>query len=641
MNSSPAVRPPRLAESHRTHRQRWRLFGVWHALMIAYFVWRLGYTMNPDDWVFSWLFFICEFTCYLGTIPLLVHLSFGRAEKERAPIRGVPTVDVLIATMNEDVALIRQTVIAARDMRVDHATWVCDDGQREAVRQLADELGVGYITRAERRAAKAGNLNHALEHVRGEFVVVVDADHVLHEAFLERLLGHFEDETIGLVQTPQYYYNHNSFAYAQVGADARLWHENFPFFHDCQPAAERMGTAMCCGTGCIVRRTALDRIGGFAERTITEDAHTSLRLHGAGFRTIYVNEILGQMLTPYTLSSWLTQRLRWAKGNLQIVRFDNPLRLRGLTLWQRFEHLKTLGGWLLAWPRLYLALIPVAFALFGVGVMRLQGPLFVLCLARFMVELAVPSLISGFNQRPLMTERFSMLAIPVGIWATPALVQKELKFVVTAKGRERPTKRGDGLTRFTIGTLAVIAGLNIAAAASLLTRAVERLAGDADLGGDAMWILSMVVVAGYALYTATMASAPLWWAWRHRGVSELPLYPVALRASVFDHAERGVGETIVERMNDQWLEIKAPPDTTSIASIEIRPEAGVPFSVRIAGPVLQLGPDADGTRLRVEVDPSDIPGRDALSRHFHRDVVPSHLLQTLEGRHRLPEPVAA
>ena len=52
-----------------------------------------------------------------------------------------------------------------------HTTYVLDDGARDEVRQLAESLGVRYISRTDRTHAKAGNLNNALKQTDGEFVV--------------------------------------------------------------------------------------------------------------------------------------------------------------------------------------------------------------------------------------------------------------------------------------------------------------------------------------------------------------------------------------------------------------------------------------------------------------------------------------
>ena len=98
-------------------------------------------------------------------------------------------VDVFITTYNEDVSLLRQTVRGALRMRYPHRTFILDDGRRAAVRQLARELGCGYITRPTNEHAKAGNWNNAFRQTDADFIATFDADHVPRPAFLERTLG--------------------------------------------------------------------------------------------------------------------------------------------------------------------------------------------------------------------------------------------------------------------------------------------------------------------------------------------------------------------------------------------------------------------------------------------------------------------
>src|SRR5581483_126573 len=164
-------------------------------------------------------------------------------------------VDVYITTYNEDPALLRSTILGAVHMRYPHETYVLDDGQRPEVRALAEALGARYLTRQDRTHAKAGNINHALTQTHGDFIAIFDADHVPYPQFLDRVLGRFADERVALVQTPQEFYN----------LDSVFW----------------------CGSNAVLRRAAIDSIGGIATETITEDIHTTIKLHRAGWRTAY------------------------------------------------------------------------------------------------------------------------------------------------------------------------------------------------------------------------------------------------------------------------------------------------------------------------------------------------------------------
>jgi cellulose synthase (UDP-forming) len=332
---------------------------------IAYIVWRAGWTMNAEHPVFAALVLLAE-AALLACGFVFYFMILRRPERAAPPrlLTRTPTIDVLIATYNEDVELLRLTATAARDMELPHRTFICDDGRRPAMAALARELGVGYLTRPDNLDFKAGNLNHALARTDGELVLVLDADHVPHPALLSRTVGHFADEQVALVQTPQVYYNVDSFQH-DLAAGRPLWHEGVLFHHVIQPGADRLNAAFFVGTGGVVRRSALAAIGNFATGSITEDIHTSMRLHAAGYRSVYVDEALGFMLAADTPFAYARQRERWCQGSMQILRSECPLWKRGLSLWQRIFYFNALSVYLTAYLHLVCYLAPGLFLLFG------------------------------------------------------------------------------------------------------------------------------------------------------------------------------------------------------------------------------------------------------------------------------------
>ena len=269
------------------------LVGVHAALALPYLAWRAGWTLNFEHPVYAVVFLLAEAFCVVSSW-VFYQLVAARGEPPvPPPPTHRPTVDVLICTYNEEIDLLRTTAVAARDMDGAPAVWICDDGRRPAVEALAREIGVGYLTRPSNEHYKAGNLNNALEHTTGELVLVLDADHVPRGALAERLASFFADPKVGLVQTPQVYYNIDSYQHHVSNRTRRLWHEATVFHHMMQPGAQRRNAAFFVGTGAMLRRAALDQVGGFATGSITEDIHTSIRLHGAGWRSVYVDEALG------------------------------------------------------------------------------------------------------------------------------------------------------------------------------------------------------------------------------------------------------------------------------------------------------------------------------------------------------------
>ncbi|MBA2451252.1 MAG: glycosyltransferase, partial [Chloroflexi bacterium] len=241
--------------------------------------------------------------------------------------------------------------------------FILDDGNRRRVKAMARRLGVRYYGRTTNEHAKAGNMNNGLEHSRAEFVITLDADHIPLPHFLERTLGYFDDPKVAFVQTPQMFYNRECFLYRRAGGS--WWSEQGMFYSVIQPAKNRWNAAFFVGTSAVVRRAALDSVGGFATGTATEDIHTSLRLHARGWKSVFVNEPLAYGLEAENLKEFYRQRRRWAAGSLGLLLRspDSPLWARGLTLGQRLNYLSATLAHLQGAKKLFYFLLPPLCAL--------------------------------------------------------------------------------------------------------------------------------------------------------------------------------------------------------------------------------------------------------------------------------------
>src|SRR5699024_1588180 len=151
-----------------------------------YLLWRTIYTLPSVGWLslFAGLaLLITEWGGFFQNIvsSLLFWKKHKRKEVPISALKSLPDVDLFIATYNESVDLLRRTIVAAQliDYPKDKLSiLVCDDGRREDVRLLCDELNVRHITRTDNKHAKAGNLNHAMTVSSGEIIVTMDADMV-------------------------------------------------------------------------------------------------------------------------------------------------------------------------------------------------------------------------------------------------------------------------------------------------------------------------------------------------------------------------------------------------------------------------------------------------------------------------------
>lgn len=297
----------------------WKKTWIWMSLALSagYLVWRVLETLNPEAPVYSWVFFMAETLGFLGLVQF-VFSTYKLLHRETPVMTRLPTVDVLIPTYNEDAALLRTTIRNCLKLDYPHETYVLDDGNRPEIRVLALELGARYIARGNNAGAKAGNLNHALALTSGEFVAIIDADGVPRHDFLTRLLGYFGDNQVALVQVPQTFYNLDSFQHANDTGSSEIWHEQALFFDVIQLGRDYHASAMCCGSGSLIRRSALEQVGNIPTDTLTEDMHLTLKLQAAGFKSVYHSEPLAFALAPATLSEFVVQRARWATGCFQV-----------------------------------------------------------------------------------------------------------------------------------------------------------------------------------------------------------------------------------------------------------------------------------------------------------------------------------
>ncbi|WP_419758623.1 UDP-forming cellulose synthase catalytic subunit [Acidisoma sp.] len=277
-----------------------------------------------------------------------------------------PTVDVYIPTYNESLSIVRATVLACRalDYPADKfRVYILDDGKREDFRRFAAEAGVGYITRTDNKHAKAGNLNHAMSVTRGEFITIFDCDHIPVRAFLQLTVGWLvRDKTMAMVQTPHHFYSPDPFQ-RNLAAGSRVPPEGNMFYGLLQDGNDYWDATFFCGSCAVLRRAALETIGGIATETVTEDAHTMLKLHRRGWTSGYLKIPLAAGLATERLILHIGQRIRWARGMMQIFRLDNPLLGPGLSLGQRLCYANAMFHFFFGVPRVVFLASPLAYLL--------------------------------------------------------------------------------------------------------------------------------------------------------------------------------------------------------------------------------------------------------------------------------------
>jgi cellulose synthase (UDP-forming) len=400
-----------------------------------YFYWRVLHTMNPAARVFFYVFLVVEILSFIES-AFFYFITWNPTHYARPePLFGC-TVDVFIPTYNEPVELLRETLVCAINMRYPHKTYILDDGRRSEVRELADEFNCGYITRNDRAQAKAGNLNNALQHTSGEFIVTLDADHVASPELIEEMIGFFRDPSVAIVQATQDFYNLDSFQHQVKWTTRAGWQQQELFFSVIQPGKDRYNAAFYCGSPGILRRSSLEEIGGFATDSITEDMHTSMRLQKKGWRVLYFNRTVARGLAPQTFSSFATQWQRWGHGAMQVLRTEKPFFSKGLTLSQKLAYFSSFYFYWMSYQKLAFVITPIITLFFGVFPLVTDPSSYASnFLPYFCLNITCSVLLQGGWRNFMMSERFNLLKMHVLMKTLTGLVQRDSPFTVTRKSR--------------------------------------------------------------------------------------------------------------------------------------------------------------------------------------------------------------
>ena len=399
---------------------------------LVYLAWRTT-VFSQDAPKVAALFYAVEAIGFVST--LLLFFVTGQ-KRRRQPITAAAglSVDVFIPTYNEEVAVVRRTVVAALRMRYPHETWLLDDGNRPEVAALAKELGCHYLARTKNTGAKAGNLNNALLHAKGDFVALFDADHCPEPIFLDRLLGYFDDAKVAFVQTPQDYYNLGSFQHGGRRDASLIWHEQSGFHHVEQSGRDRHNAATLCGCSCVLRRRHLDLIGGFPEDTVTEDMHAAVKLQKLGLSAVYHDEPLAYGVAAPDLPAFAKQRLRWGEGNMQVCRAERVPFARGLTWRQNLCYMLLSTVYVDAWRKLILYLAPPLTIMSQIPpVEGKPSHFFLFFVPYFLSGVAAYYAHYGSFARIIATEVYSLARLTSGLLATWGLVRRRIPFRVSSK----------------------------------------------------------------------------------------------------------------------------------------------------------------------------------------------------------------
>ncbi len=432
-------------------------FQYWH--------WRLTQTisfMGIPDIIAALLLVGAElYSAILFFLSLFVGIAPLYRELECPPTgtKRLPTVDIFIPTYNEPIEIPKITALAAKNIIYPDGTfhvYILDDGATEARRNSANhrvrtaalkryeelssfckEAGVTYLTRKDNSHAKAGNLNFALKHSSGEIIAVLDCDHVPTQDFLIKTTHYFiKDPKLFLVQTPHFFINPDP-----IDKNLKIFYsapsENEMFYRGVLPEMDFWNSAYFCGSAALLSRKCLETTKGFKGETVTEDAETAIALHANGFRSIYIPHPLVCGMTPDIFSDFISQKVRWAQGMIQIFLLKRFFTEPGLKWYQKICYFNCMFYWFFCFARIIFLIAPLFFIFFKLNVYNASMHQILTYTVPYILTLFIThNYLHGHVRWPLFSEIYEILQ---SLYILPAIIDvlrspRATSFKVTSKG---------------------------------------------------------------------------------------------------------------------------------------------------------------------------------------------------------------
>ena len=463
-----------------TRRWSWRGHAAWSAsttMAASYLAYMLGYSVAPGRGLVGTVAGLLLWALELGTFLLGAAFLWevldvaARTDWPRRSARGNlgaagrhPFVSLHVPAHNEPPDMVIETLgsLLGLDYPAYEVVMVDDNTQDpdlwHPVRDFCDAHGIRFVHLEDWPGYKSGALNYVLQHVtdpRAEVIGVVDADYIVDRDYLARCATLFADrEDLGFVQTPQNYRQWRHSTYFR-----RLFYSYEYFFAVSQASRNEVDGAIFGGTMGLIRRSALEEVGGWDEWCITEDAEVSLKMLRAGWTGQHVERPYGHGVMPLTFEALKRQRFRWCFGGMQILK----AHWRSLMPWDRSpdNHLTLAQRWAylaggLQWFSDLLGLSFAALLLISAVDLALGGGLvlrrvsgLLLVLPPLLLVLGVGRALAALRLRSTAGWRDALgalglwlaLGLTVAMASVRGLVQPEGVFLRTPKTRDQPSVR--------------------------------------------------------------------------------------------------------------------------------------------------------------------------------------------------------
>lgn len=431
---------------------------------IIYIGWRMFFTL---PFGYSWVALLCgillliaEIIGFIEAISLYISQTLSKTpDLPKIKEAWYPDVDVLIATHNESRDLLFKTVNACTYMKYPDQSkvhiYICDDGNRPEIAQLAKELNVGYFGLGDNKHAKAGNLNNAIAKTNSPLIVTFDADMIPVSNFLMDMAPYFflpemkeedgvwyersDDEKdpkykIGFIQAPQSFYNADLFQF-NLFSETKIPNEQDFFFREINVGRNASNSPIYAGSNTMISREALELVGGIKIGTITEDFATGIEIQSKGYTCYAIDQELAHGLAPDTFKSLIKQRERWGRGCVQTLRSFHFLFAK-LKLSTKLSYMTSLLYWWTFVRRFIYIVAPILYTVFGITLIVTDWQkLLVFWLPSYVLYTITLRVTSSDIRSPRWSNIVDTIVFPYLI--VPIVLEtlgfKQIKFAVTDK----------------------------------------------------------------------------------------------------------------------------------------------------------------------------------------------------------------
>lgn len=439
----------------------------------------------------------------LGYANSMLKATWGY-KAARAPVFApspAPRVACLISSFNEPPEVLEETVAAVLAMDYPaKSVFILDDSTQPELRQaaqiIAARYGIECVQRTNRRGFKAGAINEFLPQISADYIALFDADALPTAAFLRECVPQIESNPkLAFLQTPQFYAN------AQVSYTALASSRQQNVFYEfiCEGKSVSRA-AFCCGTNVIFRRAALEDVGGFNEKSVTEDFATSFTMHARGWDSLYLNRTYVYSLAPENLAAYFTQQSRWSFGTLSTARQflkQFVTRPRSLSAGQWWEYFLSATYYLVGWVNFIFILLPIAFLFFDIKPLRQDVSTYLLVFVPYLL-FTLNMFYSGMEARgyrlgeSVLGQQIGFLSFPIHMKsAISALLGQKRPFGVTPKGV------GGRISWFALWPQIGLLILSLAAFGYGIYRVAAGLENDVTaIGLNSLWALYHVWMLG-------------------------------------------------------------------------------------------------------------------------------------------------